>query len=91
MSELDNKIAKLYTTNSIVNLAFRRTDNKTEALKLAVVIMAENLEILENEMEKPRELSWEVRGNLTICPKCLEIKEQADNLEREKLMKKADK
>lgn len=84
MSKLDNEIAKLYITSSIVNRAFQQTSDETEALKLAVVSMAESLETLENkllknELEKPRKFSWEFFGDLTICPECLKIKKQADN------------
>jgi len=76
MSELDAKIIKLYTTNSIVNRAFRQTDNEVEALKLAVIAMAERLQTLENLLEEPRRFTWEVNAPLVICPECMEIKRQ---------------
>jgi hypothetical protein len=50
MSNLNTKILQLRATNEIVNRAFQSTDNETEALKLAIVALAENLEVAQDTL-----------------------------------------
>jgi hypothetical protein len=75
MSELDVKIVKLYGTNPIVNAAFNSSANELEALKLAVVNLAENYEIAMDALKVPASFTWEVTGNLVICSNCAKIRE----------------
>ena len=76
---LETQVAHLRFRDTTVAACFRIAhSNKLDeltALRMAVISLASSLELVQSELEKPRKLTWEINGNLTICPECKRIKE----------------
>jgi hypothetical protein len=75
MNELDQRISELRAQNFLVAKSFQITSSESEALKLAVVTLADAMVGLVEEFERPRKFEWEITGNLAICPECAKITE----------------